>query len=152
MKHSFTHAAMFTRKCLDLYNRPMDGAVYMTIARGLIYMRSEKNIGTSQYKFFPNWCSILGSKMLKFDKDIAGGEKKQHGTSALIYYLPHHVFHLLAYSSNGVHLYLLPTQGLMSSHRVFRLDLIRQHPAAPETPRLVKGQCCSLDNFRARLP
>jgi len=54
-------------------------------------------------------------------------------------------------SQTEVHLYLLPTQGLMSSHRVFRLDLIRQHPATSGLG-LVKGWCCFLDNFWARLP
>ena len=86
--------------------------------------------------------------MLKFDKDITSGEKKQHDASALIYDLSHHVFRWLAYFSNGGASVLVSHSGLMSSHRVFWLDLIRQHPVTSGTPRLVKGQCCFLDNFR----
>jgi len=66
--------------------------------------------------------------MLKFDKDITSGEKKQHHASALIYDLEHHVFRWLAYFSNRGASVLVSHSGLMSSYWVFRLDLIRQHP------------------------
>jgi len=73
--------------------------------------------------------------MLKFDKDITSGEKKQHDASALIYDLSHHVIRWLAYFSNGGASVLVSHSGLMSSHRVFWLDLIRQHPVTSGTSR-----------------
>jgi len=70
-------------------------------------------------------------------KDITSDEKKQHDASALIYDFSHHVFRWLAYFSNGSASVLAPHSG--SSHRVFRLDLIRQHPATSGLVKLFSG-------------
>jgi len=130
-KHTLTHAAMLTRKCLNLHSRPVDCAVCMTIARGLIQMTNERRIRTNQYEFLPD-CSMLGSRMLKFDKDITNGKKKQHNASTLISDLSYHVFRLLAYFSNESASVLTSYSGSLVAHIGF-FGLIpsgnaRQHP------------------------
>jgi len=138
MKHSFTYAAMFTR-CLYLYKPPVGGVVCMTIAtaRGLIYEWEEKLYQPGQ---------ILSKLVLDPWIKNAEIQKMYRAMKRSSMILPPWFMIFRTMFSAGwhisqteVYLYLLPTQDLMSSHRVFRRDLIRQHPATFGLVKLLSG-------------